>query len=147
MARSWLFLGSLFAGLAVAAGAFAAHGLDRVFVEKYAGETRIVGGWELPRAKKYLDDFRTGAEYQMTHALALLAVGLLSDRRPSRWWTWAGGCFTGGILLFSGSLYLLTTTGITRFGAITPIGGTFFLVGWLLLAIGALRTNPVSNAT
>ncbi len=137
----WLSTGAVLAGLAVAAGAFAAHWLDGYFAKKYAGETRLVAGREVPRSEKSLHDFKTGAEYQMYHSLALLAVGLLVERRQTRWLTVAGWTFLGGIALFSGSLYLLTLTGVTKWGMVTPIGGVLFLVGWATLAIGAVKSG------
>ena len=138
--RRWIMLGAILAGLAVVCGAFAAHGLDRYFVTRYAGETRLVAGAEIPRAVKYLADFRTAAEYQMYHSLALVAVGLwMANVRRSRLTDAAGWCFLAGIVLFSGSLYLLTLTGQTWLGAITPFGGTAFIVGWCVLAAAARR--------
>jgi uncharacterized membrane protein YgdD (TMEM256/DUF423 family) len=139
MHRIWGTMGAIFAGLAVMTGAFAAHGLDRVFTEKYAGQTRTVAGETVPLARKFLADFRTGAEYQMYHALGLLAVGIASARRPSRAATVAGAAFVTGIVLFSGSLYILTLTGVTKWGAVTPFGGVAFLVGWASLAIACVR--------
>ncbi len=138
----WLLLSAVSAGVSVAAGAFAAHGLDGYFQDKYAGETRTVVGREIPRAEKYLHDFKTAAEYQMTHSLALLAVGLLAERRKSIALQVAGTMFLLGIVLFSGSLYLLTTTGVTKWGMVTPIGGVFFLLGWAALACAGLKTAP-----
>lgn len=139
MGRLWLVLGALLAGLSVVTGAFAAHGLDKVYVERYAGQTRVVAGREIPLAEKYLHDFKTGAEYQMTHALGLLAVGLLAQRRSGGLLTIAGTAFVLGICLFSGSLYVLTWTGVRALGAITPIGGVAFLVGWAALALSVFR--------
>jgi uncharacterized membrane protein YgdD (TMEM256/DUF423 family) len=127
--------------LAVAAGAFAAHGLERVFTEKYAGQTRDVAGQTVPLAAKFLGDFRTGAEYQMYHALGLLAVAALSARRPSTAAHVAGVAFVAGIVLFSGSLYVLTLTGVTKWGAVTPFGGVLFLIGWAALAVACFRRN------
>lgn len=137
----WICCGAVLAGLAVVCGAFAAHGLDGVFTRQYAGETRIVAGQEVPRAVKYLADFRTGAEYQMYHALGLIGVGLVmrpgGARRTSL--AIAAWSFLLGVLLFSGSLYALTLTGQGWLGAITPIGGAAFLIGWGALALGVLR--------
>jgi uncharacterized membrane protein YgdD (TMEM256/DUF423 family) len=133
----WIVLGAILAGLSVAAGAFAAHFLDRVFAEKYAGGERRIAGERISQARKFLDDFKTGAEYQMTHSLALIAVGILSERRKSRAITFAGWAFTAGILLFSGSLYALTLTGWTKLGMVTPLGGVSFLIGWAALAVAA----------
>lgn len=143
-ASRWLVVGSILGGLAVALGAFAAHGLNKVFVEKYSGQTRVVAGETVPLSKKFLNDFKTGAEYQMYHSLALLAVGLIAQRRRSWRLSAAGVSFTLGIVLFSGSLYVLTLTGVTKWGMVTPLGGVAFLVGWSLLAIeSAVGTESV----
>lgn len=138
MSNIWMCLGAILAGTAVMTGAFAAHGLDAQFVEQYAGKTKMVTGREIPLAEKFLRDFKTGAEYQMYHGLALLAVGLWSERRPSRAASMAGWCFVLGITLFSGSLYILTLTGVTKWGMVTPIGGVLFLFGWACLAVAVM---------
>ena len=143
-ASRWLLLGAMFGGLSVGLGAFAAHGLDKVFVEKYAGQTRVVAGETVPLSKKFLGDFKTGAEYQMSHSLALLAVGLLAQRRASVRLVIAGVAFTLGIVLFSGSLYVLTLSGVTKWGMVTPLGGVAFLVGWLALALEAAIGNELT---
>jgi len=135
--RCWLTIGALLGGLAVTLGAFAAHGLDTYFAQKYAGQTRTVAGVEVPAAQKYLADFKTGARYQMYHALALIAVGILSQLRSKKSLQLAGWSFLVGVVLFSGSLYGLTTTGGRWWAMITPIGGTLFIVGWLALAVAA----------
>jgi uncharacterized membrane protein YgdD (TMEM256/DUF423 family) len=132
----WITCGAVLGGLAVVFGAFAAHGLDAHFVRKYAGQTRTQVGVEVPAARKYLDDFRTGAEYQLAHALALVGVGLAARQRRSRSLTVAGWSFLGGIVFFSGSLYVLTLTGQKGWGAVAPIGGTLMIVGWAALACG-----------
>jgi uncharacterized membrane protein YgdD (TMEM256/DUF423 family) len=120
----WLFLGSVFAGLAVATGAFGAHGLkDRL------------------AASEMLDAYHTAVQYQMYHALGLLAVGLMAQRSTGVCAQVAGWSFLVGILLFSGSLYALTLSGVKALGAITPFGGVAFLVGWVALAIAALRSS------
>lgn len=138
MHRGWTIVAALMAGLAVATGAFAAHGLDRIYTEKYAGQTRTVAGETIPLARKFLADFKTGAEYQMYHALGLFAVAGLAVQRPSRRAHVAGVLLLLGIVLFSGSLYVLTLTGVTRWGAVTPIGGVCFLLGWMTLAVAAM---------
>lgn len=121
MARLWLLL-SAFAGFTgVALGAFAAHGL----------KNRLT--------PEYLAVFQTGAHYQLIHALALFGVGLLALHMPGRLVNLAGGAFAVGILLFSGSLYLLTLSGIGKLGMITPFGGVAFLIGWLCLGLAAWR--------
>ena len=116
----WLRLGALSAALAVAAGAFGAHALrDRL-------------------SEPMLAIFETGARYQMYHALALVGIGLLAMAAPRRRaLAVAGWSFLIGTVLFSGSLYALATTGERRLGAITPLGGLAFLVGWLALALAA----------
>ncbi len=119
MMRWWIVLGAVNAFLAVAVGAFGAHGL----------KARV--GPDL------LAVFETGARYHMYHALGLLAVGLVAQMRPSPLLTNAGWAMQLGILLFSGSLYALALTGIRGLGAITPVGGMGFLAGWLLLALAA----------
>lgn len=115
-------LGGLLGLLAVAAGAFGAHGLR---------------GRLTP---ELLSAFETGARYQMYHALALIAVALLLDRRPSRTVRTAGWCLAGGTVVFSGSLYLLALTGVRWLGTITPLGGVLLLVGWATLAYGIWRS-------
>lgn len=109
----WMWLGALICGIAVALGAFGAHGLR----EKL--EPRM------------LEIFQTGVHYQMIHGLALLAYGLWCRSLSAADSSWIGYSFLGGILIFSGSLYILSLTGIRWLGAITPIGGVGFLVGWL----------------
>lgn len=123
MIRAYIVLAALFGLTGVALGAFASHALKS----------------QLSAA--YLAVFQTGVQYQMLHALALLGVALLSLHRPGRLLTAAGALFVAGILLFSGSLYLLTLTlsGIGKLGMITPLGGTSFLAGWLCLALAGWR--------
>ena|SRR5579872_5639689 len=131
----WLSIGAVLAGLAVAAGAFAAHGLDGFFANKYRDDPpKLVAGREVPLSVKRLQDFKTGAEYQMYHGLALLVVGLAARGGRTRILDLAGWSFLLGIVLFSGSLYVLTLTGEARWGAVTPFGGLLFLVGWAVLA-------------
>ena len=119
MERVFFGLGSISAGLAVALGAFAAHGL----------RSRI--------SPEALQTFETGARYQMYHALALLAVAWAVTRWPGGAVTAAGWLFIAGTLLFSGSLYLLAVTGMRVLGAITPFGGLAFILGWLAVAWAA----------
>ena len=114
MERLFFALGSLSGFIAVGLGAFAAHGLK----ERLAPEMLAV--------------FETGARYQMYHALAMILCGVLAATRP-------GWVMQGGIVLFSGSLYALALTDVKALGAITPFGGVAFLVGWVWLAITALR--------
>jgi uncharacterized membrane protein YgdD (TMEM256/DUF423 family) len=140
--RFWLLSGSILAGLGVALGAFAAHGLEGVLQSVYAeSDVRTIAGLSVPASWKYLQDFKTAVEYQLTHALALLAVGLLAREHVSRSLSVAGWSFIGGIALFSGSLYLLVLSGVKVLGAITPIGGVLFLIGWASLALAVARTR------
>jgi uncharacterized membrane protein YgdD (TMEM256/DUF423 family) len=119
MARLFLMLGALSVFLAVALGAFGAHGLR----ERLASDMLAI--------------FEVGVRYQMYHALALLAVGLALERSVAGSLQAAGWCFVAGTLIFSGSLYLLALTGQRWLGAITPLGGVAFLAGWALLAWAA----------
>ena len=121
MLRVLLLLAGLFGFTGVGLGAFAAHGLK--------GQL----------SAEYLAVFQTGVHYQMLHALALLGLAALWQRLGGRLLTAAGVCFCVGILLFSGSLYALTLSGISALGMITPVGGLTFLAGWLCLGLAAWR--------
>jgi len=135
------------AGLAVVCGAFAAHGLDTKLPVQYAEQTRVVAGETVPAARKYIADFKTAAEYQMFHGLGMIACGLVAIRRPARSLDVAGWCFLIGTALFSGSLYALVLSGVTKLGMITPFGGVLFIVGWVALAIGAAGSaRPAGGA-
>jgi uncharacterized membrane protein YgdD (TMEM256/DUF423 family) len=114
--RTFALLGALSAFVAVAAGAFGAHGL----------KSRLT--------PDLLAVFETGARYEMFHALALLAVAWAQTRWPGGATTASGWFFVAGTLLFSGSLYALALTGARWMGAITPFGGLALLLGWLCLA-------------
>jgi uncharacterized membrane protein YgdD (TMEM256/DUF423 family) len=144
--RLWTTVGAPLAALAVVLGAFGAHGADGILLEVHASaEPARIGGLEVPAAHKYLQDFRTAAAYQMTHALAIILVGLLGRRGKARIFGHvAAGCFVGGILLFSGSLYFLALTGLRWLGMVAPVGGLLFIAGWILFATAAVlpRTPP-----
>lgn len=138
----WIVVGALLGGIGVTAGAFGAHGLDRYFTEKYADvEPKTIAGHTVPASWKYLQDFNTGVRYQLVHALALVGVGLLAMRRPSRSLELAGWLFLLGVLLFSGALFVLTIAGPNwanvRWGLVAPFGGTALILGWLAMSIGA----------
>lgn len=144
--KFWGASGAILAFLAVALGAFAAHGLGDHFEKLYADTpAKMIAGHPIPAAQKYLADFKTGAEYQFYHALALLFVSQLSRESNSKLLNTAGWCFLLGTLFFSGSLYLLTLLAIPVFGAITPIGGLLFLVGWGMLA-GSFLSDSTQKA-
>lgn len=143
----WTVTGALLAGLAVVTGAFAAHGLSDSLQRLYGTEVRMVNGEEVLAWKKYLADFKTAAEYQMYHGLALVALGLAPIVKCPRAQAVAGWFFFLGTLLFSGSLYVLVLSGQRWLGMITPIGGTLFIFGWCSFAYaacpcGAIRCAP-----
>ena len=121
MDRLFFILGSLSAFVGVALGAFAAHGL----------KSRL--------APDLLATFEVGVRYQMFHALALLAVAWAQTRWPGAVLTASGWLFVAGTLVFSGSLYALSLSGLRWLGAITPVGGLALLAGWLCLAWAAWK--------
>lgn len=119
--KLWLTAGALSGLIAVALGAFGAHGLaNKVTADQ-------------------LNAFEVGARYQMYHALALLAVAWLASREPSSLVSAAGAAFIIGTLLFSGSLYVLGLTGSRALVLVTPIGGLSFMIGWVCLLVAGLR--------
>jgi len=129
MHKIFLSIGALLGGIAVALGAFGAHGLKKIV------------------PPETVNTFQTGVQYQMYHALAMLAVGIVFEKFPYKTLSWAGSCFGIGILLFSGSLYLLTMmkatgkVGMEGLGMITPFGGLFFIVGWVLFFVGVMKSS------
>ncbi|HXB05759.1 MAG TPA: DUF423 domain-containing protein [Puia sp.] len=124
MNRNFLSIAAILGALSVALGAFAAHKLKTMV----GPETVAI--------------FETGVRYQFYHVFALLFVAFLSEKIHNRWMIWAGNCFIMGIILFCGSLYLLTALTIaenthrTLAGIATPIGGVFFIAGWVFLYLG-----------
>lgn len=137
--RHWIVLGAVLAGLSVVLGAFGAHGLEAPLQKLYAGQQKNMTGLEVPASFKYAQDFVTASRYQMSHALGLILLGLVAGANPTRCQRFAAWCFLLGIVLFSGSLYVLAVTGITRFGAVAPIGGSLLIAGWIAFAMGAAR--------
>jgi uncharacterized membrane protein YgdD (TMEM256/DUF423 family) len=120
--KTFIIIGAINAFLAVALGAFGAHGL----------EGRV--------EQKYLEIWKTGVTYQMFHATGLLIVGVLLGRLPANaLLSWSGWMMLIGIILFSGSLYVMTLTKISILGAITPLGGLSFLVAWILIVVAAVK--------
>lgn len=124
MYKTFLVWASMLGGLAVALGAFGAHTL-----KQFVGAETI-------------STFETGVRYQFYHVVALFIAAILYERFPGKWIRYAGYSFLIGILLFCGSLYLLTifkvtdAVGINGIGIITPFGGVFFIVGWIFLLVG-----------
>lgn len=123
LARVWIGIGAVLGLLGVVAGAAGTHAL-RGSLEP--GD---------------LDTFETAVRFQMYHAFALLATGLIADRWRSRWTDAAGWLFLLGVLLFSGSLYGLALSGVGVLGAIAPVGGLSLILAWAALAIAALRRS------
>lgn len=127
MQKIFLIIGALLAGLAVGLGALGAHGLKKI---ANAEQVAI---------------YQTGVQYQIYHALGLILVGLLSDRIYNGFVSSAGWLFVAGIVLFSGSLYLIVSMQTmnkpipTAVGVLTPIGGLFFIAGWACLLAGLLK--------
>jgi uncharacterized membrane protein YgdD (TMEM256/DUF423 family) len=129
MMRLFLFIGSLCGGLGVVLGAFGAHTLKERLTPDF------------------LAIFETGVRYQIYHALALLFVALVAEKRPANKLLTAGGwLFVVGTLLFSGSLYMLALGGVRWLGAITPVGGTAFIIGWFCLAMAAFWGHEEDKA-
>ena len=114
--RKTLKIAAFFGFLSVLIGAFGAHGLEDVLIENQRLET-----------------YKTAVNYQFYHTLALLLVGVLMMSNPSKYLIRSAKMFVYGILFFSGSLYLLSLTNYTLIGVVTPIGGLFFIFGWLAL--------------
>lgn len=128
MHKLYLSLGAALSGLGVILGAFGAHKLKEI-------------------APDSVPAFQTGVQYQMYHAFALILVGILYDKFPVKMMSWAGAAFLIGIILFSGSLYILAAlkatgkVGLGGLGILTPVGGLFFIAGWLFFAISMLRNS------
>jgi len=123
MAKPWLIVGACYGLLGVVLGAFGAHAMRARLSED------LLRAWQ------------TGVEYQMYHAFALLAVGLVAHAGAGEagWLSVTGWAFTLGVLLFSGSLYALALTGIRPLGAVTPFGGLLLIVGWACLVAAISR--------
>lgn len=127
MQKIYLVIGVLLAGLAVALGAFGAHGLKKVV------------------SAEDVATYQTGVQYQMYHALALIIAGILTERIYNGFVSNAGLLFIAGIILFSGSLYLIVSLHAmnkavpTAIGILTPIGGLLFILGWVCLLVGVLK--------
>ncbi len=122
MVSIWWIIGAVNGFMAVALGAFGAHGLH----------DRLV-------ANQRVEIWQTAVSYQMYHALALLGVAWLTSQAASASANAAGWCLLAGIVLFSGSLYALALSNLKVLGAITPVGGVLFLVGWVLLAVAGVK--------
>ncbi|MEO9484144.1 MAG: DUF423 domain-containing protein [Ekhidna sp.] len=124
MHKLFFIISSISGMLAVSIGAFGAHALK----DKLTTDGTLA-------------TFQTAVQYQFYHTLALVGVALLMIKYESQWLNYAGYSMTFGILIFSGSLYLLCFTGMKWLGAITPIGGLLFILGWFFLLMTALKTH------
>ena len=126
--KRFLMAGAFSALLAVVLGAFGAHAL----------ENRLTADM--------LAVFETANTFHFYHSLALLAVGFLAQHASGKWLSASGWCFIAGLLFFSGSLYVMTLSGIRVLGAITPVGGVFLILGWALFTIGTyVAAAPITN--
>ena len=122
--RLTFITGAVFAGLAVAIGAFGAHGLKEILASTGRADT-----------------FELAVRYQFYHAFALLITGFLMNQFSLKTLTYASLFFALGIVLFSGSLYVLALSGLTKLGAVTPLGGVCFLAGWIMILVAVARTG------
>ena len=122
MNKLFLLSGTVLGGLGVAIGAFGAHALKAQL-----------------QLSNRVETFETGVQYQFYHALALILIGILADKINSTAIQYAGYSMIAGTIIFSFSLYLLCLTGITKLGAITPIGGILLIIGWISLAMGIIK--------
>lgn len=135
MHRSFLIVAAGLAGLAVILGAFGAHGLKQI------------------APPETIATFETGVRYHFYHSIALLAIGILFERFRNKWIKYAGYAFITGIVLFSGSLYMLTylkatdTVGLNGIGIVTPFGGLCFIAGWisLVIAFSTKKQSPLKS--
>ena len=123
MQKLFLVIGSLLGALSVVIGAFGAHAL-RDLLES-TGRTEV---------------FETAVKYQFYHAMGLILLGLLMFNLKHHLFVYSGYSFIIGTVIFSGSLYILSLSGITRFGMITPVGGLFMIAGWVFLMIGIIKS-------
>lgn len=129
MERLFLLLSGIYGFLGVALGAFGAHAL-RGYLAKLPDGAQRAEWWE------------TASRYHLVHTVAIGLAAYLAARAPGGASTAAGFCFAGGILIFSGSLYAMTLTGVRVLGAVTPIGGLLFLAGWAAVVFAAARLGP-----
>jgi uncharacterized membrane protein YgdD (TMEM256/DUF423 family) len=133
-AKNWIAIGAIIAALAIGMGAFGAHGL-----QSYLDE---LANTDAALAVRRLDNWRTAANYQMYHAFGIVVVGIAMMLFESRLLKIAAAFFLVGTFLFSGSLYALVLSEVRVLGAVTPLGGLSFIVGWTLFAIAAIKGKP-----
>ena len=126
--RSTLLAAALLGAFSVSIGAFGAHGVKSILEQTGRTET-----------------FELAVRYQFYHTLTILLVGLLMNKFETKLLEFASLFFVLGIIFFSGSLYVLSLTGSTWLGAVTPLGGLLFIIGWVLVFVGILRSTSVKN--
>ncbi len=122
--RNWILIGAVLGGLAVVLGAFGAHGLEDYLIKENQSA-----------------NYETAVRYQMYHALTLVLVGTLGDRRPAKALRVAGWCFTAGVIVFCGALYGIALARVSQLGMVAPIGGALLIAGWTALAVEMLRAQ------
>ena len=123
MQKIILSIGALSGAIAVGLGAFGAHAFKAVL-----------------ESNQRVATFETGVKYHFIHTLALFVVAFLLDKYPAKYLGYSSIAFSAGIVLFSGSLYILSLTGNTKWGAVAPVGGAAFLVGWLLILYAVIKS-------
>lgn len=123
MQKIFLLISAGSGALGVMIGAFGAHALSKMLLE--TGRTAT---------------FETAVKYQMYHTLALLATALLLDKYHSKWFTYAGWSYLAGIIIFSGSLYILCLSNVGKWGAVTPFGGLALIAAWIFLFVGVWKS-------
>mgnify|MGYP001818251350 CR=1 FL=1 len=124
MLKIFLMIGTISGAMSVMVGAFGAHALKNLLTLNERTET-----------------FETAVKYQFYHSLALILLGLLMLREANKYFVYAGYGFIAGIIIFSGSLYILSITGTTKWGAVTPFGGLALIIGWIMMAIGIAKSS------
>ena len=126
MSKTIIMISAILLALAVMLGAFGAHGLKSHL------------------SNEMMQTYKTGVEYHFYHAFGLLLLGILAIYAPSVYLKWSAVCLVAGIVLFSGSLYALSVTGIKGLGVIIPFGGLSFIAGWILLFMAVLKKFPLN---
>ena len=126
--RACVVAGAVLGAIAVVLGAFGAHGLEEYLVEYNQSA-----------------NFETAVRYQMYHALALVLVGILGERRPAAALRAAGWCFLAGVVIFSGALYGIALAQVSQLGMVAPIGGTLLIAGWAALAMSVASDRNAST--
>ena len=123
MQKLFILVAAVLGAFGVGLGAFGAHALQDTLMRN-----------------QRLDTYQTAVLYHFIHTIALLLIGILLDKYFNNYLIWAGICMICGVVIFSGSLYVLSITNYAKLGMITPFGGLFFIAGWILLLIGSIKS-------